>query len=1043
MHHLTPLKRCLRIALVGLMALAPTGCGDDAEPGDDAGSNNNGSGRCGNGTQEPGEECDDGPANSDSTPDACRTTCQLAYCGDGVTDASELCDDGASNSDQIPDACRSDCTPPRCGDDVVDLEQGETCDDGNVVDGDGCSADCVAEFCGNGVVEEGEACDDGNWDSQDGCSADCRSDESCGNSIVDFAVDEECDLGANNSDDPGTLCHTDCTLPRCGDGIVDRHLGEACEPGVTPDRDCDYFGYYAGTLGCTSDCQYDPANTCSGTCGDGVVDAQEMCDGAPPIESCIEFGFGGGAIGCNGICAADFARCAWMGWKGLPSGTGGMLNAIWGTGPDDVFVLGDTDANGYAVTRHWDGQAWTDIPNTITDNLTEVWGVSSTDIWAIGGGAIYHYNGTNWQLEEDTGFGLLADIWGTGPDDIWVVGYGGKARHFTGSNWEIDNASSHMFGVWASGPNDAWSVGAAGVIRHNTGSGWVTVTTPTGHSMYDMWGTSADDIFAVGAGGTVVHYNGTGWSLMTTPVTSTLSTVWGTSGQDVWAAGFDGVILHYDGGRWVEHDSQTSFELKSLWGSHTAGMWVVGDSGTVRRYDGATRLPVDTLPVQTVADLWTSTAHDVFGLGPFGEILRWDGSSWTTIYTSGATLMGIWGSSRHDVFAVGASSTLLHYNGSGWSGQTSPTTSSWQDVHGTSPDNVFAVGTNGQIARYGGTSWSTMATPTADALYAVWAAAPDDVWIGGNGIYHYTTSGWSPATLPAGTGSISAIWGASATRVFATDTDGAVLHFDGTHWTSVSTGTTALWGLWGRTDQDVFVVGSDSRFFHWDGLDWGPVELDLVDSLAGITGLFGHGILLTTVSASEQQVLDYAFGNQLSCPPHALSQCGPGDVRIHQVDSSNPDFIEIVNTGCCDVDLSGFQLAYRLGNDAQTYTYDFAAGEVLAPGNVLRLIEVTTGLQANERYIGRGVLDNPYQDGWAALCDGACDLTGCSNFLDYFEKATTTTVATDAPACAAMEPAPLDVTGLGNNDAPTRRALRGHGATAIRNDWSFANPSRQ
>ena len=41
---------------------------------------------CGNGFTDPGEECDDGPFNSDTTPDACRTNCILPRCGDGVPD---------------------------------------------------------------------------------------------------------------------------------------------------------------------------------------------------------------------------------------------------------------------------------------------------------------------------------------------------------------------------------------------------------------------------------------------------------------------------------------------------------------------------------------------------------------------------------------------------------------------------------------------------------------------------------------------------------------------------------------------------------------------------------------------------------------------------------------------------------------------------------------------------------------------------------------------------------------------------------------------
>ena len=56
---------------------------------------------CGDGTVEldAGEQCDDGPNNSDALPDRCRTNCQLAHCGDGVLDpdAGELCDLGARN----------------------------------------------------------------------------------------------------------------------------------------------------------------------------------------------------------------------------------------------------------------------------------------------------------------------------------------------------------------------------------------------------------------------------------------------------------------------------------------------------------------------------------------------------------------------------------------------------------------------------------------------------------------------------------------------------------------------------------------------------------------------------------------------------------------------------------------------------------------------------------------------------------------------------------------------------------------------------------
>src|ERR1700755_800229 len=47
-----------------------------------------------------------------------------------------------------------------CGDGIVGSD--EVCDDGNIISGDGCSADCKShETCGNHIIDKGESCDDG------------------------------------------------------------------------------------------------------------------------------------------------------------------------------------------------------------------------------------------------------------------------------------------------------------------------------------------------------------------------------------------------------------------------------------------------------------------------------------------------------------------------------------------------------------------------------------------------------------------------------------------------------------------------------------------------------------------------------------------------------------------------------------------------------------------------------------------------------------------------------------------------------------------
>lgn len=110
------------------------GSGEASSDSEDSGPN-----LCGNGELDQGEQCDDGAANSDDTPDACRTDCVRPYCYDGVTDPSlgEECDDGDLNGPD-PDKCRADCMLPRCGDGIQDT--GESCDDGNEEWGDTCFA---------------------------------------------------------------------------------------------------------------------------------------------------------------------------------------------------------------------------------------------------------------------------------------------------------------------------------------------------------------------------------------------------------------------------------------------------------------------------------------------------------------------------------------------------------------------------------------------------------------------------------------------------------------------------------------------------------------------------------------------------------------------------------------------------------------------------------------------------------------------------------------------------------------------------------------
>jgi cysteine-rich repeat protein len=68
---------------------------------------------------------------------------------------------------------RTLCDHSTCGNNEL-VVQCEECDDGNLVDGDGCDSNCTETACGNGIVTGNEECDDGNLINGDGCESDCR-----------------------------------------------------------------------------------------------------------------------------------------------------------------------------------------------------------------------------------------------------------------------------------------------------------------------------------------------------------------------------------------------------------------------------------------------------------------------------------------------------------------------------------------------------------------------------------------------------------------------------------------------------------------------------------------------------------------------------------------------------------------------------------------------------------------------------------------------------------------------------------------------------
>ncbi len=128
-----------------------------------------------------------------------------------------------------------------------------------------CSAQ-VTPVCGNGVLETGETCDDRNIVAGDGCSATCQIEVSnrCGNSVCDPG--ETCD-GLTKCTGLGQFTPGECrnTCNYCGDGIP--QTGEFCDDGNTVDADT-----------CSNTCSTSIRVAVQSVCGNGILEPYEECD---------------------------------------------------------------------------------------------------------------------------------------------------------------------------------------------------------------------------------------------------------------------------------------------------------------------------------------------------------------------------------------------------------------------------------------------------------------------------------------------------------------------------------------------------------------------------------------------------------------------------------------------------------------------------------------------------------------------------------------------------------------------------------------------
>lgn len=220
---------------------------------------------------------------------------------------------------------------------------------------------------------------------------------------------------------------------------------------------------------------------------------------------------------------------------------------------------------------------------------------------------------------------------------------------------------------------------------------------------------------------------------------------------------------------------------------------------------------------------------------------RW---CWETPRPPGVHLQRVWGIDASHVWAVGRAGGILYWNGSFWSGMVSGTDNDLYDIHGTSAADIWAAGLNGTLIHWNGSAWSTEflgSTAQGSHILGVWPTG-STVWAVGTGgliLRKQGSASWQKMQSPI-PNDLWSLWGASASDIWAVGKGGAIVHWNGTAWSTATSPTTELLHqVWGTSSNSVWAVGDNKTLLMWNGSAWLPEPVDTFGIRVSYYGLFG------------------------------------------------------------------------------------------------------------------------------------------------------------------------------------------------------------
>lgn len=282
-------------------------------------------------------------------------------------------------------------------------------------------------------------------------------------------------------------------------------------------------------------------------------------------------------------------------WSTLDAVSGdAALSGVWGSGPDDVWIVGGDTTGGRAFQGSADNWAEEDVPDG-SGLLVWAYGFGPDDVFAVGrGGTALRWDGLSWATLPT---GTTEDLWGVfgfASDDLWVVGgnVGDDVPvllHWDGSTFspvtlmptQNNRSATSLFKVWGV-DGTLFAVGERGLIVQGSGTDWeqVAAGSKADDDFVSLWGTSADQMVAVGgrSNARVATWDGSMWDTVAPSGVGGLNAVAMEGPETAVVGGVYGYVGTFDvaTGALTPEAVSTGLDLHAMWSDGLGNTYAVG-----------------------------------------------------------------------------------------------------------------------------------------------------------------------------------------------------------------------------------------------------------------------------------------------------------------------------------------------------------------------------------------------------------------------------------------------------------------------------------